>query len=64
VNIQDEMLNLKWIISTLKIIESPSRNGNGCNIWAFGTLGHHALSLNAIIANRASGTFSADPTKL
>ncbi|GAA4282136.1 nucleoside phosphorylase [Gaetbulibacter aestuarii] len=24
-------------------------------------LGHHALSLNAIIANRASGTFSADP---
>ncbi len=26
-------------------------------------LGHHALSLNAIIANRASGTFSADPYK-
>lgn len=26
-------------------------------------LGHHALSLNAIIANRASGTFSEDPTK-
>ena len=26
-------------------------------------LGHHALSLNAIIANRASGTFSKDPYK-
>lgn len=26
-------------------------------------LGHHALSLNAIIANRASGTFSEDPYK-
>jgi len=26
-------------------------------------LGHHALSLNAIIANRASGTFSSDPYK-
>jgi len=26
-------------------------------------LGHNALSLNAIIANRASGTFSADPYK-
>ena len=24
-------------------------------------LGHNALSMNAIIANRASGTFSADP---
>ena len=26
-------------------------------------LGHHALSLNAIIANRATGTFSEDPYK-
>lgn len=26
-------------------------------------LGHHALSLNAIIANRANGTFSEDPYK-
>lgn len=26
-------------------------------------LGHHALSLNAIIANRATGTFSEDPNK-
>ncbi len=26
-------------------------------------LGHHAVSMNAIIANRANGTFSADPYK-
>ena len=26
-------------------------------------LGHNCLSLNAIIANRASGTFSEDPYK-
>jgi uridine phosphorylase len=26
-------------------------------------LGHQALSMNAIIANRASGTFSEDPYK-
>jgi uridine phosphorylase len=26
-------------------------------------LGHNALSLNAIIANRANGTFSQDPAK-
>ena len=26
-------------------------------------LGHHALSMNAIIANRANGTFSEDPYK-
>jgi uridine phosphorylase len=26
-------------------------------------LGHNALSLNAIIANRATGTFSKDPYK-
>ena len=27
-------------------------------------LGHECLSLNAIIANRATGTFSADPYKV
>ena len=27
-------------------------------------LGHNALSLNAIIANRATGQFSTDPGKL
>jgi uridine phosphorylase len=34
----------------------------GCNM-ASALLGHNALSLNAIIANRATGTFSADPNK-
>ena len=33
-------------------------------IYGLGKLmGHHCLSLNAIIANRANGTFSADPYK-
>ena len=33
-------------------------------IYGLGQLmGHHCLSLNAIIANRASGTFSEDPYK-
>jgi uridine phosphorylase len=33
-------------------------------IYGLGTLlGHQCLSLNAIIANRASGTFSEDPYK-
>jgi uridine phosphorylase len=32
-------------------------------IYGLDSLGHNALSLNAIIANRASGTFSADPYK-
>jgi uridine phosphorylase len=27
-------------------------------------MGHHAISLNAILANRATGTFSADPNKV
>ncbi len=29
-----------------------------------GLLGHQAVSLNAIIANRANGTFAKDPKKL
>ncbi|MFI0491894.1 MAG: phosphorylase, partial [Flavobacterium sp.] len=33
-------------------------------IYGLGKLmGHHCLSLNAIIANRANGTFSEDPYK-
>ena len=27
-------------------------------------LGHHAVSLNAVIANRANGTFSENPSKI
>jgi uridine phosphorylase len=58
-NIQDEKLNSK--------MDNFTENNRITNlemetaaIYGLGTLGHHALSLNAIIANRASGTFSAD----
>jgi uridine phosphorylase len=57
-NIQDEKLNSKMDNFTNRITNPEMETGN---IWSLGTLGHHALSLNAIIANRASGTFSADP---
>ncbi len=63
-NIQDENLNSK--------MDTFSFNGNritnlemetGAIYGLSALLGHQALSLNAIIANRASGTFSADPYK-
>jgi len=61
-DIQDAELNSK--------MDSFNRNGNRITNLEMETaaiyglsalLGHNALSLNAIIANRASGTFSADP---
>jgi len=61
-DIQDAALNSK--------MDSFNRNGNRITNLEMETaaiyglsalLGHNALSLNAIIANRASGTFSADP---
>jgi uridine phosphorylase len=61
-DIQDAALNNK--------MDSFNRNGNRITNLEMETaaiyglsalLGHNALSLNAIIANRASGTFSADP---
>ncbi|RZJ26290.1 MAG: phosphorylase, partial [Flavobacterium sp.] len=63
-NIQDENLNPKMDsfafgdtrITNLEM-ETAAIYGL-CNL-----LGHNGLSLNAIIANRASGTFSADPYK-
>jgi len=63
-NIQDEQLNSK--------MDSFNFNGNRITNFEMETsaiyglsalLGHHALSLNAIIANRANGTFSDDPYK-
>jgi len=63
-NIQDENLNSK--------MDSFNYNGNRMTnlemetsaIYGLGKLlGHNCLSLNAIIANRASGTFSEDPYK-
>lgn len=63
-NIQDEELNNKmdnFSFNETKITNLEMETAK--NIWAFSSLGHNALSLNAIIANRASGTFSADPYK-
>lgn len=63
-NIQDEKLNNK--------LDNFEFDGNRITNLEMETaaiyglsalLGHHALSLNAIIANRASGTFSKDPHK-
>ena len=63
-NIQDDNLNSK--------MDSFLHEGNRITNLEMETaaiyglsalLGHNALSLNAIIANRASGTFSADPYK-
>nr|WP_315165549.1 nucleoside phosphorylase [uncultured Flavobacterium sp.] len=63
-NIQDENLNSK--------IDNFNYNGNRITNFEMETaaiyglsklLGHHALSMNAIIANRANGTFSEDPYK-
>jgi uridine phosphorylase len=63
-NIQDENLNSK--MDNFKIGEERITNLEMETAAIYGLsalLGHNALSLNAIIANRASGTFSADPYK-
>lgn len=63
-NIQDENLNSK--------MDNFNYNGNRITNFEMETaaiyglsklLEHHALSMNAIIANRANGTFSEDPYK-
>jgi uridine phosphorylase len=62
-NIQDESLNSK--MDSFKFEENRITNleMETAAIYGLSTLlGHNALSLNAI-ANRASGTFSADPYK-
>ena len=63
-NIQDESLNNK--MDTFKIDGTRITNleMETAAIYGLGALlGHNCLSLNAIIANRASGTFSEDPYK-
>lgn len=63
-NIQDEDLNSKMDNFTFdgnRITNLEMETGAIYGLSAL--LGHHALSLNAIIANRASGTFSDDPYK-
>lgn len=63
-NIQDDALNSKmdhFIFDNQRITNLEMETAA---IYGLGKLlGHHCLSLNAIIANRASGTFSEDPYK-
>ena len=61
-NIQDENLNAKMDNFTFEDHRITNLEMETAAIYGLSALlGHHALSLNAIIANRASGTFSADP---
>jgi uridine phosphorylase len=62
--IQDEKLNAK--MDNFNFFENKITNLEMETAAIYGLsalLGHQALSLNAIIANRASGTFSEDPYK-
>lgn len=63
-NIQDEELNSKmdnFVFEENRITNLEMETGA---IYGLGKLlGHECLSLNAIIANRSSGTFSDDPYK-
>jgi uridine phosphorylase len=63
-NIQDERLNSKMDDFTFGHTRITNLEMETAAIYGLSALlGHNALSLNAIIANRASGTFSADPYK-
>lgn len=60
--IQDEHLNTKMDQFLYKNYQITNMEMETTAIYGLSALlGHHALSLNAIIANRASGTFSEDP---
>lgn len=63
-NIQDEDLNSKMDNFTFEATKITNLEMETAAIYGLSALlGHNALSLNAIIANRANGTFSADPYK-
>jgi uridine phosphorylase len=63
-NIQDEALNSKMDNFEFGDNQITNLEMETAAIYGLSALlGHNALSLNAIIANRASGTFSADPYK-
>jgi len=63
-NIQDENLNSKMDNFTFENNRVTNLEMETAAIYGLSALlGHNALSLNAIIANRASGTFSEDPYK-
>lgn len=61
-NIQDESLNSKMDSFTYNGTTMTNLEMETAAIYGLGKLlGHNCLSLNAIIANRADGTFSEDP---
>lgn len=63
-NIQDEKLNNKMDNFTFNESKITNLEMETAAIYGLSALlGHNALSLNAIIANRASGKFSSDPYK-
>ena len=63
-NIQDENLNDKLENFNFEDNRITNLEMETAAIYGLGKLlGHNCLSLNAIIANRASGTFSTDPYK-
>ncbi|MGX7666545.1 nucleoside phosphorylase [Flavobacterium pedocola] len=63
-NIQDENLNQKMDNFNYNGIRMTNLEMETAAIYGLGKLlGHETLSMNAIIANRANGTFSADPYK-
>jgi len=63
-NIQDKNLNSKMDNFNFEGNRITNLEMETSAIYGLGKLmGHHCLSLNAIIANRASGTFSEDPYK-
>ncbi|MBU3682388.1 MAG: phosphorylase, partial [Flavobacterium sp.] len=62
--IQDQNLNAKMDQFEFKGIKMTNLEMETAAIYGLGKLmGHECLSLNAIIANRATGTFSTDPYK-
>jgi uridine phosphorylase len=62
--IEDPELNSKMDSFNFNGIRMTNLEMETAAIYGLGKLlGHHCLSLNAIIANRASGTFSDDPYK-
>jgi uridine phosphorylase len=63
-DIQDPSLNEKMDKFEFEGIKMANLEMETGAIYGLGKLlGHECLSLNAIIANRATGTFSADPYK-
>ncbi|ESU28171.1 phosphorylase family protein [Flavobacterium limnosediminis JC2902] len=63
-NIQDEQLNGKMDSFNYEGIRMTNLEMETAAIYGLGKLlGHETLSMNAIIANRANGTFSKDPYK-